>query len=173
MGEIAVYAEIVRAAQAEQVPCESRLGGEPSISQSVSCPGHRWVGGTQGTAIPSSRAWQLLHDSVLFQRGSLEVIPGPELFRLVAFASSPCAEGDVLGKADHSYTLPFFLFYRFSLCQIKNKSRTKVRTPISPQSDELGRNLSSIHTCMGHINVWRRTQTQEVSLQELEASRTR
>lgn len=80
---------------------------------------------------------------------SLEVSPGPELFTLVGFATSLYAEGDVLLKAGHSYTLPFFFFYCFSLFHIENKSKTKVRTPTSLQSDELRRNLRGIHTLHG------------------------
>lgn len=40
------------------VSCESGLGGEQSVSSPhlTALPGHRWVGGTQGTAISASKA---------------------------------------------------------------------------------------------------------------------
>lgn len=97
-GQVAVHVEMAAAAQAEQVPCESRLGGE----QSVSSPHPTALPGTGGweahRALPSPdpRPCQLLHARVLLQRGQLRGAPGPELFRVMGFVSSPCAEGDVL-----------------------------------------------------------------------------
>lgn len=51
-----MHVEMVTAVQAEQVSCESRLGREQSISapHPTALPGHRWVGGTQDTAISRS-----------------------------------------------------------------------------------------------------------------------
>lgn len=67
MGQIAVHVKMITAAQAERVPCESRQGGEQSISAPhlTALPGHSGVGGTQGTAISRAKAlaaapWQCL-----------------------------------------------------------------------------------------------------------------
>lgn len=98
MGQIAVRVKMITAAQAEQVPCESRQGGEQSVSapRLTALPGHRGWEAHRALPSPEPRPWQLLHGSVLLQRGQLVLTPGPELFRLVGFASRPCAEGDVL-----------------------------------------------------------------------------
>lgn len=62
---------------------------------------------------PVPGPWQLLHDSALFQRGSLKVIPGPELFRLAGFASSPvlremCCEKLIIPMHSHSFFFTVF-----------------------------------------------------------------
>lgn len=59
--------EMALAAQAEQMPCESRLGGK----QSVSAPHPTALPGRRSGGAPDPGPWQLLRGSALLQRGQL------------------------------------------------------------------------------------------------------
>lgn len=74
MGQIAMHMEMVTAAQEEQVPCESWLGGEQSVSapHPTALPGHSGWEAHRALPSPDPRPRQLLRDSVLLQRGQLK-----------------------------------------------------------------------------------------------------